>query len=65
MCRLWSTSGTNIQGRVARQTALLTLTRDVPKGVLADLLGIDDATAEQWRILVGAQWVDMRGWPPP
>jgi len=53
--------GYGVESRAARQTALLNLARDVPNGVLADLLGIDDSTAEQWRVLAGSQWVAYAG----
>lgn len=41
----------NIRGH--RNTALLTLARDVPPMVLADLLGLHPGTAERWRNLAG------------
>lgn len=41
----------NIRGH--RNTALLTLARDVPPVVLADLLGLHPNTAERWRNLAG------------
>lgn len=36
-----------------RNTALLTLAREVPPVVLADLLGLHPSTAERWRTLAG------------
>ncbi len=39
--------------RSHRNTALLTLTRDVPPVVLADLLGLHPGTVERWRTLAG------------
>lgn len=42
--------------RAARNTALITLARDVPPVVLADLLGLSAGTAEQWHQLAGGRW---------
>ncbi len=41
----------NLRGH--RNTALLTLARDVPPVVLADLLGLHPGTVERWRALAG------------
>lgn len=45
-----------ITARAARNTAMLSLSRDVPTAVLADLLGVTAATAERWRQLSGGSW---------
>jgi len=45
-----------IHCRAARNTALLTLARDVPTVVLSDLLGVGISTAERWRQFAGGSW---------
>ena len=45
-----------IHCRAARNTALLTLARDVPTVVLSDLLGVGISTAERWRQYAGGSW---------
>lgn len=45
----------NLRGH--RNTALLTLARDVPPVVLADLLGLHPGTVERWRALAGGNLV--------
>lgn len=42
--------------RAVRNTALVTLARDVPPVVLADLLGLSVGTAERWHQLAGGCW---------
>ena len=42
--------------RSARNTALVTLARDVPPVVLADLLGLSVGAAVRWRELSGGTW---------
>lgn len=48
--------------RMNRNTARLTLARDVPPIVLADLLGLDVGTVERWRQLAGGRWANYTGW---
>jgi len=45
-----------IHCRAARNTALLTLARDVPTVILSDLLGVGSSTAERWRQYSGGSW---------
>lgn len=45
-----------IHTRSARNTTLLTLARDVPPMILADLLGIGTSTADRWRQWSGGAW---------
>lgn len=47
--------------RMNRNTALLTLARDVPPVVLADLLGLNVGTVERWRDLAGGRWATYSG----
>jgi len=42
--------------RRARNTALLELAREVPPGIIADLLGLTPKTADKWRDLAGGNW---------
>lgn len=42
----------------ARSAALLTLARDAPPSVLADLLGISISSAERWGKLAAHDWID-------
>lgn len=42
--------------RAIRNTALITLARDVPPVVLADLLGLSVETTERWHQLAGGRW---------
>jgi len=48
--------GINI--RAAKNVALLTLARDLPPSVLADLLGISIDAAERWSAHSGHDWTD-------
>ncbi|MBO0882841.1 MAG: hypothetical protein J2P17_21405 [Mycobacterium sp.] len=50
---------TKIRG--IRNTALLTLARDVPPVVLADLLGLNVNTVQQWRDLAGGDYAAYVG----
>lgn len=43
--------------KAARNSALMSLARDVPAAVLADLLGLDRGTAERWRDVAAGRWV--------
>jgi hypothetical protein len=45
-----------IRTRVARTTALLQLTAELPPTVLADLLGIHPNTAVKWSKAAGGDW---------
>lgn len=45
-----------IRSRHARNTTLLTLARELPPAVLADLLGIGTSTADRWRQWAGGTW---------
>lgn len=51
-----SKRGINI--RAAKNVALLTLARDLPPSVLADLLGISIYAAERWSAHSGHDWTD-------
>ena len=51
-----SKRGINI--RAAKNVALLTLARDLPPSVLADLLGISIYAAERWSAHSGHDWID-------
>jgi len=42
--------------RRTRNTALLELAREVPPGIIADLLGLTPKTADKWRDLAGGNW---------
>jgi len=42
--------------RHARNTTLLTLARELPPAILADLLGIGTSTADRWRQWAGGTW---------
>lgn len=44
--------------RDGRSTALITLARDVPPSVLADLLGLSIDAATRWSTLSGRDWID-------
>jgi hypothetical protein len=45
-----------IAGRAGRGSALLRLARELPAPILADLLGIADTTAEDWRRAAAGDW---------
>jgi hypothetical protein len=45
-----------ITGRAARNAAALQLAKTLPAAILADLLGIHEATAEDWIQLAGRDW---------
>ena len=51
--------------RAVRNTALITLARDVLPVVLADLLGLSIGTAEQWHQLAGGRWATYAGSADP
>jgi hypothetical protein len=45
-----------ITGRAARNAAALQLAKTLPAAVLADLLGVHEATAEDWTQLAARDW---------
>lgn len=47
-----------IRSREGRNTALLTLARQVPPSVLTDLLGVSDSTADRFRDLAAGAWTE-------
>ncbi|MDN5803384.1 MAG: hypothetical protein L0H26_02165 [Microlunatus sp.] len=51
---------TGIRSRHARNTTLLTLARELPPAVLADLLGIGTSTADRWRQWAGGTWASYQ-----
>ncbi|WP_150132625.1 hypothetical protein [Intrasporangium calvum] len=54
-----------ISTRAGRNTALLTLARNVPPMLMKDLLGIGASTAERWREHAGGQWAAYAADDPP
>lgn len=45
-----------IAGRAARNAAALQLAKTLPAAILADLLGFDETTAEDWTQLAAGDW---------
>ncbi|MFZ2112687.1 MAG: hypothetical protein WAU77_03010 [Solirubrobacteraceae bacterium] len=54
MCRRLRRLG--ITGRAARNAAALQLAKTLPAAILADLLGVHEATAEDWTQLAAGDW---------
>lgn len=46
----------SIPGRAAHNAAALQLAKTLPAAILADLLGVHEATAEDWTQLAGSDW---------
>lgn len=45
-----------ISGRAARSAAALQLAKTMPAAIVADLLGVHEATAEDWTQLAAGDW---------